>query len=158
MRWYDDVCVMNDRVEYDNDNECEYLLMRNWQQETSGRCVANLGPWARRRQTSARCRILPGETDSSHLTPVHPNKTLVPFQTQFWFQSRHWNGYAPTLRTCSLLVLPGVSGWQLPVQTVTKISSKWHHFRFSGSLSLLQAHWKQKVVNLTNMSSLIIVS
>ena len=53
--------------------------------------------------------------------------------SSFWWNFHHWLHWK-------------LSKWQLPVQPVMKISSKWRHFRFSGKwwhLDRTLSHWFQ---------------
>ena len=65
-----------------------------------------------------------GSTDSFRLIPF--SSWIIRFarvseteMSSFWWNFHHWLHWK-------------LSKWQLPVQPVIKISSKWRHFRFSG--------------------------
>ena len=57
------------------------------------------------------------------------------FRFLFWWNFHHWLHWK-------------LSKWQLPVQPVMKISSKWWHFRFGGSVVFNVAHTNAKFVDM----------
>ena len=62
------------------------------------------------------------------VTPPHYTETEM---SSFWWNYHHWLHWK-------------LSKWQLPVQPVMKISSKWRHFRFSVSW-LYRTAWKHPI-------------